>query len=422
MSERSRKTAMVALGPRPAFCVPGRARLCRPEDGLPERIESLVCACQGAVLDSVVRDIGTPCSGPRLRRRSERWRPCGCAYRERLAAGCRHFGSCRQRKHFGYDEHVVEILGPPVVLGTVVARVRMQLLGELLFRFDGWDFDRRDADKVEEVPECDLLYWTRILIDNINVEAKHLEHFAGQPGGNRKSQSSLWPFSLDGPTTTDYELKVVTYAASGRPGTRPTGSAMSRSVKIPPGYGPAPGPASWQHCASRSDSPARPATPASPPSSARSGTTRPCSSPFSASRTPHDQEKRPCGSPCSQAGQAPGLLFAGLPAEGLPPPWRNRLRDNRRRARPPGRARPARALTARSRAQYPAPDQSSRPPRPLDPPVTQRDVEAEVIHCVGGVTSDPWLIEQRRQADHLLVDGNSERRGHEAGTVVNRHR
>jgi len=26
-------------------------------------------------------------------------------------------------------------------------------------------------------------------------------------------------------------------------------------------------------------------------------------------------------------------------------------------------------------------------PRPLQPPVTQRDLEAEVIHCVGGVCS-----------------------------------
>jgi hypothetical protein len=30
-------------------------------------------------------------------------------------------------------------------------------------------------------------------------------------------------------------------------------------------------------------------------------------------------------------------------------------------------------------------------PRPFQPPVAQRDIKAEVIHCVGGVTS-PLLL------------------------------
>jgi hypothetical protein len=29
-------------------------------------------------------------------------------------------------------------------------------------------------------------------------------------------------------------------------------------------------------------------------------------------------------------------------------------------------------------------------PRPLNPPIAQRHLEAEVAHCVGGVSTPPW--------------------------------
>ena len=57
---------------------------------------------------------------------------------------------------------------------TIVARVGVQLLGELLFGSDGWDRNRRYSGKIQQVPKCDFLYRARIMIDNIDVEAKRL--------------------------------------------------------------------------------------------------------------------------------------------------------------------------------------------------------------------------------------------------------
>src|SRR5712691_1626896 len=67
-------------------------------------------------------------------------------------------------------------------------------------------------------------------------------------------------------------------------------------------------------------------------------------------------------------------------------PRRPRIGHHRGPAPPARTARPRRRLTARPRRHAPA-GQSPRTPRPLQPPVTQRDVKAEVIHCVGGVVS-----------------------------------
>ena len=48
-----------------------------------------------------------------------------------------------------------------------------------------------------------------VTVDKIHVEAKRLEYFAGHTRRHRKPQSALWPFSLDGFTSSDYELKGV---------------------------------------------------------------------------------------------------------------------------------------------------------------------------------------------------------------------
>src|SRR5260221_230781 len=67
------------------------------------------------------------------------------------------------------------------------------------------------------------------------------------------------------------------------------------------------------------------------------------------------------------------------------PIWRRPLttpwpRDGRRRTppRPPGRS-PAGTVSAAAR-------------QPFQPPVAQRDIEAEVIYCVGGVTTPLWGV------------------------------
>src|SRR3954467_2363665 len=35
-------------------------------------------------------------------------------------------------------------------------------------------------------------------------------------------------------------------------------------------------------------------------------------------------------------------------------------------------------------------------PRPFQPAITQRDIETEVAHCIGGVTAEPWGVPRSR--------------------------
>src|SRR5712691_4723239 len=67
----------------------------------------------------------------------------------------------------------------------------------------------------------------------------------------------------------------------------------------------------------------------------------------------------------------------------LPRPLPPRVRNHQSPA-PPRTPGPRRRLTARP---HPHAGTSPRTPRPLQPPVTPRHIEAEVIHCVGGVVS-----------------------------------
>ena len=81
-------------------------------------------------------------------------------------------------------------------------------------------------------------------------------------------------------------------------------------------------------------------TPGSPPSSAESGTTQPCSWPSSASRKPHDQHERLCGSPWSEDGRTELHRPRVMPELAVRENQRDGLRwAGRRRGHQPGTAR-----------------------------------------------------------------------------------
>ena len=42
-------------------------------------------------------------------------------------------------------------------------------------------------------------------------------------------------------------------------------------------------------------------------------------------------------------------------------------------------------------------------PRPFQPPVAQRDIKAEVIHCVGGVYKPIWEYDAKTLAEDLTA-------------------
>src|SRR6266699_1632140 len=89
----------------------------------------------------------------------------------------------------------------------------------------------------------------------------------------------------------------------------------------------------------------------------------------------------------ARGGPPDALLLARVPTARLPPPRRDRLRHDRR-GTPAPRTEQSHPRLSPARSSLTA----IRPPRPLQPPVTQRHVKAEVIHCVGGVITPPWGV------------------------------
>jgi hypothetical protein len=114
-----------------------------------------------------------------------------------MAAGTSEFGFCGQRQLLGYDEHVVEIFGPPVLLAAIVARICVQFLGELLVEFDGRDRDGWDVREIEQVAEHYVFDRPGIFGHDVYHKADLLEYPAGQSCGDRESQAIIGATSTD---------------------------------------------------------------------------------------------------------------------------------------------------------------------------------------------------------------------------------
>ena len=103
----------------------------------------------------------------------------------------------------GYDEHVVEILCPPVLLTAVVAGIGMQFLGELLFGRNCGHDNSRNRREAEKVPESYLLDRPGILRDNVHIDTQILESPTGEPRDNRESETALRALTPNGSALTD---------------------------------------------------------------------------------------------------------------------------------------------------------------------------------------------------------------------------
>jgi hypothetical protein len=189
--------------------MPGCGWFVFSEDRQPEIRQGAVGIVQIIKLDCVIVHESLPCCSPGFGRRSESWRPCRLTHAERLLAGSSALHQIRKRQFLRYYQHVVEILGPAVLLPTVVARIGVKLLSELLLRADSWHYHCRDISEVEQIPKLYFLDRTRVFRDNVDVDTKVLEYPAGEPGRDWISKATFGAFSLDLPALTYRELKVI---------------------------------------------------------------------------------------------------------------------------------------------------------------------------------------------------------------------
>ncbi len=94
----------------------------------------------------------------------------------------------------------------------------------------------------------------------------------------------------------------------------------------------------------------------------------------------------------------PVIHPAGNEADGPPAPrrpagWHRRLARYRNVTKPKGSRQSHPSPEPGDGTRHPPETPTTRPsPAPLDPPVTQRDIEAEVANCVGGVITPPWGV------------------------------